>query len=51
MDLKPLKVLNTVFSTNDNRQPETSSQQAKQIYKYTFKDMLTDLLMEQQEQM
>lgn len=54
MDLKPLKVSNTVFNTNSNKQPVTSSQQEKQVsykYVYTFSDMLQDLMMEQREQM
>lgn len=54
MDYKPTNILSTGFNTETNKQPITSSQQAKQIsYKYitTFNDSLEDLMMEQREQM
>ena len=54
MDLKPLKVSGTVFSTNSNKKPVTSSQQAKQTsYKhiFSFSELLEDLMLEQREQM
>lgn len=52
MDFKPVKPISTQCNTNTNRQPETSSQQAKQtFYIPSFKEFLQDLLMEQQEQM
>lgn len=51
MDLKPLKVSSTVFSTNSNNKPVTSSQRVKQTYESTFNDLLLDLMLEQKEQM
>ena len=51
MDSKPLKISNAVFSTNGNKKPVASSQQAKQTYRFTFSDLLKDLMMEQREQM
>ena len=52
MDLKPLKVSSTVFSTNSNKKPVNNSKQVKQTsYKPSFSDFLKDLMMEQREQM
>lgn len=54
MVIQPIKVSDAQFSTNTNKQPETSSQQAKQIsykYTFTFNELLSDLMLEQREQM
>ena len=54
MDLKPLKVSSTVFSTNSNKKPITRYNKAKQIADesiLTFDDCLNYLMMEQREQM
>ena len=51
MILKPLKVSGTVFDTNDNNKPKTSTQQAKQTScRPAFIELLEDLIMEQREQ-
>ena len=52
LDLKPLKVERIHFTTNNNKQPNTSHNKAKQSsYKPTFKDLIDNLMMEEREQM
>ena len=52
MILEPLQVSGTVFDTNDNNKPKTSTQQANQtLYRPTFRELLQDLMLEQREQM
>ena len=52
MDSKQLKVSKVLTNTNDDIKPTTGSQQAKQVfYILSFKEFLSDLLMEEQEQM